>query len=376
MTKSVVYLFSLSAENSYKLQRRLNEKLSKACVKNEGASVWTNIQSTTEIKHGSDGRTDGLETTSSTSVITDLSDPLSTAQAKSVGVFESAETPELSSTLASHDDEEDGATQGSILLGEDTDYEESEKKECRLIETNLASRAVREPRVVVQNESEVDILDDGYRWRKYGQKVVKGNPNPRKHVEMASHNRKCAITTYEGKHNHEVPAARNSNHINSSSGNVPPAAANAQPSLTLPRNAHIPKPEAQVQDLARQFDRKPEFSNEYLRPTFPGSFANDMKFGSPSIYQMKFPPSQGVMSYDSFGLKPNRNRTYNSASCGKQFAPVQPGLSGQQLQESDMKFLRPKQEQKDDNIYDALATNASSLSSSSVNNRVMGNFPS
>lgn len=33
--------------------------------------------------------------------------------------------------------------------------------------------------MVVQTTSEVDILDDGYRWRKYGQKVVKGNPNPR-----------------------------------------------------------------------------------------------------------------------------------------------------------------------------------------------------
>jgi WRKY transcription factor 33 len=41
------------------------------------------------------------------------------------------------------------------------------------------SKAVREPRVVVQTTSDIDILDDGYRWRKYGQKVVKGNPNPR-----------------------------------------------------------------------------------------------------------------------------------------------------------------------------------------------------
>ena len=48
-----------------------------------------------------------------------------------------------------------------------------------MVETNMASRLVREPRVVVQVESEVDILDDGYRWRKYEQKVVKGNPNPR-----------------------------------------------------------------------------------------------------------------------------------------------------------------------------------------------------
>lgn len=38
---------------------------------------------------------------------------------------------------------------------------------------------VKEARVVVQTTSEIDILDDGYRWRKYGQKVVKGNPNPR-----------------------------------------------------------------------------------------------------------------------------------------------------------------------------------------------------
>ena len=45
--------------------------------------------------------------------------------------------------------------------------------------SNAGSRTVREPRVVVQTTSEIDILDDGYRWRKYGQKVVKGNPNPR-----------------------------------------------------------------------------------------------------------------------------------------------------------------------------------------------------
>ena len=41
------------------------------------------------------------------------------------------------------------------------------------------SRTVKEPRIVVQTTSEIDILPDGYRWRKYGQKVVKGNPNPR-----------------------------------------------------------------------------------------------------------------------------------------------------------------------------------------------------
>ena len=45
----------------------------------------------------------------------------------------------------------------------------------------LLSRHVPTPaqRIIVQTNSEVDLLDDGYRWRKYGQKVVKGNPYPR-----------------------------------------------------------------------------------------------------------------------------------------------------------------------------------------------------
>ncbi|KAF0908383.1 hypothetical protein E2562_025058 [Oryza meyeriana var. granulata] len=109
---------------------------------------------------------------------------------------------------------------------EDDDLESKRRKmESAAIDAALMGKPNREPRVVVQTVSEVDILDDGYRWRKYGQKVVKGNPNPRsyykctntgcpvrKHVERASHDPKSVITTYEGKHNHEVPASRNASH--------------------------------------------------------------------------------------------------------------------------------------------------------------------
>lgn len=37
----------------------------------------------------------------------------------------------------------------------------------------------REPRFAFMTKSEVDHLDDGYRWRKYGQKAVKNSPFPR-----------------------------------------------------------------------------------------------------------------------------------------------------------------------------------------------------
>ncbi|KAG6708905.1 hypothetical protein I3842_06G105100 [Carya illinoinensis] len=40
-------------------------------------------------------------------------------------------------------------------------------------------KKVRKPRYAFQTRSQVDILDDGYRWRKYGQKAVKNNKYPR-----------------------------------------------------------------------------------------------------------------------------------------------------------------------------------------------------
>ncbi|KAJ0980219.1 hypothetical protein J5N97_008474 [Dioscorea zingiberensis] len=112
---------------------------------------------------------------------------------------------------------------------DEADANESDMKrrnvEPKVSESASSQRTMTESRIIVQTTSEVDLLDDGYRWRKYGQKVVKGNPNPRsyykctyagcnvrKHVERASTDPKAVITTYEGKHNHDVPAARNSSH--------------------------------------------------------------------------------------------------------------------------------------------------------------------
>lgn len=37
----------------------------------------------------------------------------------------------------------------------------------------------KKSKLVVHAAGDVGISGDGYRWRKYGQKMVKGNPNPR-----------------------------------------------------------------------------------------------------------------------------------------------------------------------------------------------------
>lgn len=367
-------------------------------IKVEGGEIWRNIQLGCEdIKVGSDCRPDGLERTSSTSVLTEISDLLSNTQGKPMGVFESAGTPELSA-FASHDGDEDGATQGSISLEEDADDGESESKRRRkdscINETNLTSRATREPRIVVQIESEVDVLDDGYRWRKYGQKVVKGNPNPRsyykctsagcpvrKHVERASHNLKSVITIYEGKHNHEVPVTKNSSQvITSSIGSLPPTVSSTRPTLTLARTSNSPKLEPQVQDLAPHFERNPAPPNEFLRPYILGNFGAEMKFGGSFVYPMKLPPLPNSMSFGSFVMNSNHSDPHTACSVssvlpnfpfslpmsitrsanmdmggidfnnkGKPMGSVQSFLDGQQLSENDVKFLKPKKEQ-DDNM--------------------------
>lgn len=37
----------------------------------------------------------------------------------------------------------------------------------------------KKPKLIVHAAGDVGISGDGYRWRKYGQKMVKGNPQPR-----------------------------------------------------------------------------------------------------------------------------------------------------------------------------------------------------
>eukprot|EP00775_Hariotina_reticulata_P009524 gene9524-9688_t len=67
---------------------------------------------------------------------------------------------------------------------------------------------------------DVTSYDDGYKWRKYGQKQVKGNPNPRsyykcthpncsvrKHVEKSAEDDSKFMVTYEGRHTHAPPCS-------------------------------------------------------------------------------------------------------------------------------------------------------------------------
>jgi hypothetical protein len=46
-------------------------------------------------------------------------------------------------------------------------------------ESEEKMRARVNGRIGFRTRSEVEILDDGFKWRKYGKKAVKNSPNPR-----------------------------------------------------------------------------------------------------------------------------------------------------------------------------------------------------
>ncbi|KAJ6400940.1 hypothetical protein OIU84_016375 [Salix udensis] len=149
--------------------------------------------------------------------------PVPPAQAPNVQVVMES-PPELlnqpatpnSSSISSVSSE--GLNDEPVNKSADDEVEEEEKNKKELKPKKTNQKRQREPRFAFMTKSEVDHLEDGYRWRKYGQKAVKNSPFPRsyyrcttascnvkKRVERSFGDPSVVVTTYEGQHSHPSP---------------------------------------------------------------------------------------------------------------------------------------------------------------------------
>nr|AIY62481.1 WRKY104 [Gossypium aridum] len=130
---------------------------------------------------------------------------------------------------------------------EEEDDQQKNKKQLKVKRTN--QKRQREPRFAFMTKSEVDHLEDGYRWRKYGQKAVKNSPFPRsyyrctstscnvkKRVERSFTDPSIVVTTYEGQHTHPSPLMPRPNLVGSAINSGISAGAAAAFSVPMQRN--------------------------------------------------------------------------------------------------------------------------------------------
>ncbi|MCL7022792.1 hypothetical protein MKW94_012982 [Papaver nudicaule] len=124
-------------------------------------------------------------------------------------------TASTSSVVMGHDqnnqEKEETEQKGSGSM----DQDRSKHKVSGKGNSRIKKKVSRPTRFAFQTKSVEDILDDGYRWRKYGQKAVKNTNYPRsyyrcthhtcnvkKQIQRLSKDTSIVVTTYEGVHNH------------------------------------------------------------------------------------------------------------------------------------------------------------------------------